>query len=254
MFNIKGKHAVITGGASGIGLSTAQRFIKCGANVTIADLGDNDGVADKLGAFFVKTDVSDEKSVIELFDNASNEFGNIDIIFNNAGISPPFCSMEDTPLSDFDKAYKVNVIGVRNGIVHGSKFMNDGGSIINTASLASKMGVFGLSSYAASKHAVIALTKTAALELGERNIRVNAICPSSVKTPMAEQGDQLQIEIEKVLIPQSRICEPEEVAALVHFLASSDCTFLNGQCINLDGGMTAGLGPDIWETIEKSFQ
>ena len=128
--------------------------------------------------------------------------------------------------------------------------MRDGGRIINTASAAGLIGVSGLADYAASKHAVIGLTKSAALELSERYIRVNCVCPTTVNTPMAnEDGGEHMLNAEKLLVPLGRICEPEEVAALIHFLASTDCNFVNGQAIAIDGGMSAGGSERLYEKL-----
>jgi 3alpha(or 20beta)-hydroxysteroid dehydrogenase len=120
--------------------------------------------------------------------------------------------------------------------------MTNGGRIVNMASLAGVTGCVDLASYGASKHAVVGITKTAALELGVRGIRVNCICPASVNTPMAhEPGGELLLEWEKVMSPLGRICEPEEVAAMVHFLATNDCGFVNGQALTVDGGLSVGV-------------
>ncbi len=252
MFSLKNKVAVITGGASGIGLAMAKRFIKSGANVVIADLADKNNEAESIGAKFYKVDVSDENSVISLLKFASEYLGPIDIIANNAGVCPEFRALNEATQQDYEFAFKVNTLGVAFGLKHGPDYMNNGGSIINTSSLSGKMGVFGLGAYCTSKFSVIGLTQTAAVELGDRHIRVNAICPASVNTPMAHDNDQSQLEMEKIMIPLGRIAEPEEIASLAHFLAADDCAFINGQAINVCGGMTAGIGPKLWEKLAGS--
>jgi len=252
LFSLENKVAVITGGASGIGLSMAKRFIKAGANVVIADLADTNNEAESIGATFYKVDVSDENSVISLLKYATECFGRIDILANNAGVCPEFRGLNEVTQQDYEFAFKVNTLGVAFGLKHGPDFMNDGGSIINTASLSGKMGVFGLGAYCTSKFSVVGLTQTAAVELGDRNIRVNAICPASVNTPMAHDNDQSQLEMEKTMIPLGRIAEPEEIASLAHFLAADDCAFINGQAINVCGGMTAGIGPKLWQRLAGS--
>jgi 3alpha(or 20beta)-hydroxysteroid dehydrogenase len=128
--------------------------------------------------------------------------------------------------------------------------MADGGKIINVASAAGLIGAVGLSDYVASKHAVVGLTKSAALELGGRNIRVNCVCPTTVETPMAmQEGGEHLIEGEKLLVPLGRICRPEEISALIHFLASDDCGFVNGQAIMVDGGMSCGTNARLFEKL-----
>ncbi|MBL4712659.1 MAG: SDR family oxidoreductase [Gammaproteobacteria bacterium] len=251
-FSLKNKVAVVTGGGSGIGLATVERFIAAGATVVMADLNDSNELANKVGATFIHVDVSKEQSVKDLLAQTQKTQGNIDILVNNAGICPPFKELKDTNIEDYEFAFKVNTLGVAFGLKYAPIYMNNGGSIINTASLSGKLGVFGLGAYSTSKFSVLSLTQTAAVELGERHIRVNAICPSSVDTPMAAENDQSQLEMEKIMIPLGRICQPEEAAALIHFLAADDCNFVNGQAINLCGGMTAGIGPKMWEKLAGS--
>lgn len=240
-YSLTGKTALVTGGASGIGLETVKRFIASGAKVVMADLNDASGLADELGAAFVKCNVTDEVQVKEAMQYAVDSYGGLDILVNNAGVFADYKSLDETCKEDFDLCMNVNVMGAAYAMKYASALMNDGGSIINTSSAAGLIGALKLSSYVASKHAVIGLTKTAALELSEKRIRVNAVCPTSVNTPMAhEEGGEFLIEAESTANPLQRICEPEEVAALIHFLASNDCGFINGQAIMLDGGASAG--------------
>lgn len=242
MFSLMGKTAAITGGGSGIGKAVAERFEAAGANIVIGDLSDASALAEKLSGLYVKTDVTDEGSVGNLLEKAVSHFGGLDILVNNAGVFSDYKELRETETEDFDFCYRVNTLGTAYGLKYAADLMRDGGAIVNTASLAGVRGAATLSSYVASKHAVVGLTKTAALELARKNIRVNCICPSTVRTPMAleEGGDQF-MEEEVKLIPLGRICEAEEAAALIHFLCSDDCAFLTGQAINLCGGMSAGL-------------
>lgn len=242
MFSLTGKTAAITGGGSGIGKAVAERFKAAGANIVIGDLLDASELAEALSGLYVKTDVTDEASVGNFLQQAVNRFGGLDILINNAGVFSDYKELGETETGDFDFCYRVNTLGTAYGLKGASTLMRDGGSIVNTASLAGVRGAATLSSYVASKHAVVGLTKTAALELACRNIRVNCICPSTVRTPMAlEEGGEQFLKEEMKLIPLGRICEPEEAAALIHFLCSDDCAFLTGQAINLCGGMSAGL-------------
>lgn len=251
-FSLDGKCAVVTGGSQGIGLAIAERLAAAGAHVVIADLSDGSAVAERLGGRFVRTDVSDEDSVAALMQAAHEAFGPIGIVVNNAGVANQPAGFLDTTGEDFDFCHRVNTMGVAFGIKQAVPLMAPGGSIINTASMAGRAGVVGLSAYAASKAAILGLTKTAAVELGPRQIRVNAVCPISVHTPMAEEGDQSLLDMERLMVPLGRICVPEEVAAAVHFLASSDASFINGQAIEICGGMYAGVSEAAWEKLAGS--
>lgn len=250
MFSLKGKVAVITGGGSGIGLEVAKRFVNAGAKIVIGDLKDCSELAESLSGISVVTDVSDEAQVENLLKTAVDTYGKLDILVNNAGIFASYKGLVETDRDDFQRCFDINTLGAFYGIKHAAEYMSEGGSIINTASLAGKQGVVQLSSYVSSKYAVVGLTKTAALELSEQKIRVNCICPSSVNTPMAqEDGGEELLAIERKVVPLDRVCEPEEAAALIHFLAADDCGFINGQAINLDGGWSAGLNGRIWESL-----
>ena len=249
-FSLQGNVAVITGGTSGIGLKAAERFIAAGAKVVIAGRKDGTEVAEKIGATFVQCDVSSEESVAALMEAAQSAYGNIDIIVNNAGANFGYDVLMDTDVSDFDKNFNINTKGVVYGIKYGVPRMNDGGRIVNVSSAAGLQGVAYLSPYVASKWAVIGITRTAAVELGEKGIRCNVICPTSVNTPMANTPEgQPQLRMERKAVPLGRIAEPEEIAAMIHFLASTDCNFINGQAIAVDGGFTAGMSIAAYNTL-----
>lgn len=249
-FSLAGNVAVITGGTSGIGLKTAERFIASGAKVVISGRKDGSEIAEKIGASFVQCDVGNEDSVANLMAETQALHGNIDIIVNNAGANFGYDVLMDTNIDDFDKNFNINTKGVIFGIKHGVPRMNQGGRIVNVSSAAGLQGVAYLSPYVASKWAVIGVTRTAAVELGEKGIRCNVICPTSVNTPMANTPEgQPQLRMERKAVPLGRIAEPEEIAAMIHFLASNDCGFVNGQAIAVDGGFTAGMSINAYNTL-----
>lgn len=252
LFSLKNKVAVITGGTSGIGLETAKRLLEAKANVVISGRKDGTAIATQIGAHFIQCDVSNETSVQKLMQEAHQRFGAIDILVNNAGANFGYNVLMDSQKQDFDKNYSINTMGVFYGIKYAVPFMNDNGSIINVSSVAGLQGVAYLAPYVASKWAVVGITKTAAAELGERGIRVNVVCPTSVNTPMANTPEgQPQLRMERKAVPLNRIAEPQEIAALIHFLASPDCSFINGQAIAVDGGFTAGMSIDAYNTLAK---
>lgn len=250
LFSLENQVAVVTGGNSGIGLKTVERFLEAGARVVVADLADSPSVSESEDVRYARCDVTDERQVRDALNLAVTEFGGLDILVNNAGLYSGYGKLVDKNASDFERCYDVNVLGVCYGIKHAAELMRDGGRIVNTASAAGLIGAAGIADYSASKHAVVGLTKSAALELADRWIRVNCVCPTTVNTPMAhEEGGEHMLAAERIMVPLGRICEPEEVAALIHFLASNDCGFVNGQAIAVDGGMSAGGSEKLYQTL-----
>ncbi len=256
MFSLEGKVAVVTGGGSGIGLAVVQRFAQAGAKVVIADMKDQTQLADDIGGLFVQTDVSVEEDVKSLMQKAASVYGKIDIVINNAGIMTSELPIQEEQAADFTKMFNVNTLGVFFGMKHSVGYMKDGGAIVNTASAAGITGVANYSAYAASKWAVVGITKVAAIEFGPLNIRVNCICPASVNTPMlaSQPGVELETLVSSTGAPLGRISQPKDVAALVHFLVAEDCDMVTGQAIAIDGGGTAGYSIAIGEILAQSIQ
>jgi 3alpha(or 20beta)-hydroxysteroid dehydrogenase len=241
-FSLEGKVAVVTGGASGIGEATARRFARAGARVVTGDVADASAVAKATDGLFVRTDVSRESDVESLLEAAVGAYGRLDVVVNNAGIGAG-SFLATLSEQDLDANLNVNLKGVVWGIKHAAARIADGGSIMSTASLAGLIGAPSYGAYVASKAAVIGITRTAALELAPRRIRVNCVCPGTIDTPMARtpEGD-VEWRLAGLLHPLGRTGRPEEVAALFHFLASDESAFITGQAIAIDGGLSAGPG------------
>lgn len=239
MFSLNNKVAVVTGGASGIGLAVVQRFLAAGAKVIAADITNTDELA-ATEAAFVQIDVSSESAVADGFRAIRDKFGLWQILVNNAGIALDEGGIEATDTDVFRRVLDVNLLGVLHGLKHGPRYMSDAGSIINTASLAAISAIPQYTAYAASKAAVLSLTRQSALELAGRGIRVNAVCPGTTLTPM-EPGDSEESQLCAYLSAAGRPGTTREQAAVFHFLASDDSSYVNAQAINVDGGWVHGV-------------
>lgn len=244
---LRDRVAIITGGASGIGLATAHRFAAEGARVVIADLDAATGqrAADEVGGVFRTVDVADEASVNALFDGVAAELGAVDIAFNNAGISPADDdSIETTELPAWDRVQDVNLKSVylcsRAALRHMVPVGR--GSIINTASFVALLGsATSQISYTASKGGVLAMTRELGVQFARQGIRVNALCPGPVNTPLLQElfaKDPERAQRRLVHVPVGRFAEPEEMAAAVAFLASDDASFITATAFVVDGGIT----------------
>lgn len=246
MSKFTGKVAVVTGGNSGIGLTTAQEFAAGGAKVIVAgrDQKTLDEAVQLIGsdALGVKADVSNLNDLKHLFQAANQKFGKIDILFVNAGIAK-FASLEESDEALFDEIVDINFKGSYFTVKNALPYLNEGASIIFTTTVAAKKGMAGASIYAASKAAIHALTKIFAAELVGRKIRVNAVSPGPIETPIFSRmniPDEARAEAKEGLaaqVPMKRMGTAEEVAKTVAFLASDDSTFITGVEIDVDGGM-----------------
>jgi len=184
MFSLKDKKAFIAGGATGIGLAVVKRFLAAGAKVAVADI--HQGELENLAVLYIPTDVSKEQQVAAAFERAAQQLGKLDIVINNVGIMLGSGSFEEYPTASFEKMIEVNMKGVFYGLKYAPQHIVDGGSIINTVSQIAFTKIPGEGAYAATKAAVVSMTKTAALELALRKIRVNGVAPTIVDTPFYE--------------------------------------------------------------------
>tara|TARA_Y100001970_G_scaffold272911_1_gene370213 strand:- start:20819 stop:21685 length:867 start_codon:yes stop_codon:yes gene_type:complete len=261
---LESKVAIVTGGASGMGLATVRRFLEEGASVVVGDLNAENGraVLEELSAEgyegkvrFTVTDVSVEDDVAAMTELAVDAFGRLDVVFNNAGIGGAFGPITELEVDDWDKTFHILVRSIFLGTKHAARVMIDqgqGGSIINTASIAGMGGGAGPQAYSAAKAAVVSLSKTTAVELAPQNIRVNAICPGVIFTPLMHSGNEEQAEeVIAEIQPLSKRGEGSDIAAMALFLASDDSLFITGQEHIVDGGLLAS-GPRLIGRMHNS--
>jgi len=244
---LDGKTAVITGSSGGIGRATARRFVAEGASVVCADLDAEAGekAAAEIGGLFVHADVTDEQQVQALFRRAIDEYGRVHIAFNNAGISPPDDdSILTTGLDAWQRVQQVNLTSVYLCCRYAIEHMRaaGGGSIINTASFVAVLGsATSQISYTASKGGVLALSRELGVQFAREGIRVNALCPGPINTPLLQElfaKDPERAARRMVHIPMGRFGEANEIAAAVAFLASDDASFITASTFLVDGGIS----------------
>lgn len=274
MGRLDGKVAVITGGSSGIGNASVRLFVKEGAKVVFGDIQDELGeaLAEELGpnVIYLHSDVRNESEIKALIDLAVEKFGRLDCMFNNAGFPCVGGPIEETPTDGFDVSMEIQFRSVFLGMKHASPIMKQqgSGSIISTASVAGLRTGMGGHVYSAAKAAIIHLTRTVAMELGEFNIRVNCICPGGIATAIFGKGlgfDQDKAERFKAfagiflseLQPIKRVGLPEDIAKAVLWLASDDSTFVSGHPLVVDGGLIGGRmwgeNTEEWEEMAKKL-
>jgi NAD(P)-dependent dehydrogenase (short-subunit alcohol dehydrogenase family) len=256
MSRYAGKVAIVTGASGGIGRATARRLAAEGASLLLADLA-GPGLEEAAraaqaaaGVATLAVDVSREEDVKRMVETAVARFGGLDLLVNNAGIEGVVAPIEEYPVEAFDRVLAVNARGVFLGVKHAAPALKrrGGGAIVNVASVAGLTGDPNVVAYIASKHAVIGITRSAALALGPHRVRVNSVCPAPIETRMmrsleagmggGERGAELVKKSISERVPLGRYGEPDEVAALIAFLGSDDASYVNGSQYTIDGGMT----------------
>lgn len=257
--DLRGKVAIVTGGTSGIGRDTAILFAQSGAKVVLAGRREKEGkevveaiLATGGEALFVKTDVAKNADVKRLVEKTVERFGRLDVAFNNAGVEGNWIPISEQSEEDWDYTMDINVKGVWLSLkfeIQQMQKQGTGGAIVNMSSVAGYIGAAGAATYCASKHAVMGLTKSAALETARNGIRVNSICPGIIETPMGDRlfGAPQVTKWALTFYPLGRFGKPMEVAEAVLFLCSDNSSFMTGQSIVLDGGFLAGpIAPAHW--------
>ena len=249
-YDFKGQVALVTGAASGMGLDTARAFAKAGAAVTLADVSEAalqqavEGIkAAGRKAIGVLCDVSDEAQVAGMVKRTVDEFGRLDAAFNNAGIQIPASEIADQSIEDYDRISAINQRGVWACMKHelGQMRAQGSGAIVNCSSIGGLTGRALIAAYHGTKHGVIGLTRSAALEYATRGVRINAVCPGTIDTPMVSSMlDKGMLAMEDLLrdLPMKRLGRGEEIADAVLWLCSSGSSFVTGQALAVDGGFT----------------
>jgi NAD(P)-dependent dehydrogenase (short-subunit alcohol dehydrogenase family) len=255
---LDGKVAVVTGGASGMGKATVELFLREGAQVVIADLNEENGRAllERLGqegwtdrSDYLRTDVAEEAQVVAMLERACERFGRLDVVFNNAGVGGAFGPITEISVEAWDFTQAVLLRSVFLGIKHGARIMigqRRGGSIINTASIAGLRGGGGPQAYSAAKAGVVNLTQTTAVELAQHHVRVNAICPGVIVTPLMDRGKpERATERAAGSQPWPEAGSVDDIAYAALYLAADESRFVTGQTLTVDGGLMAA-GPKIY--------
>jgi len=263
---LKGKVAVVTGGACGIGQGTVRRFVEEGASVVVADFqaGPGETLAGELGgsARFIRTDVTREEDLAAAVDLAVRDFGRLDCMINNAGIVGAIGSIKDTSVEAWDATIAVLLRGVFLGIKHAARIMipQQSGSIISISSTAGITGGLGAHAYTAAKHAVVGLTKSVASELGQHRVRVNAVAPGNIVTPMTADvvtsdpaNLQTTEEAIRYMSPLGIAGLPIDIANALLYLASDEARYVSGHTLVVDAGQTTGAAPSHFHMMDAGI-
>ena len=250
-FSFRDKVALVTGAASGMGLATAKAFADAGAAVALVDINEDAVVsaADKLAgaggrAMGIRCNVADESDVAAMVERTVSTFGRLDAAFNNAGVQSPALETADVSAEEFDRVNAINLRGVWTCMKHELRYMRerDSGAIVNCSSIGGLIGLPGRAAYHAAKHGVIGLTRSAALEYASRGIRINAVCPGTIDTPMVSEMLAKEPDAMKEILrnqPIGRLGRAEEIASAVLWLCSPGASFVIGHALVVDGGFTA---------------
>lgn len=250
--NFKNKVAVITGGANGIGAETARLMSAYGAIVVVSDIQKDSGerLVDELkkkgsDAVFIKTDVSNPQEVKELFRKTIEQYSRVDFGINNAGVEGDMALTGECSIENWDRVIATNLKGVWLSMKEEIAIMTNqhSGIIVNTSSVMGLVGRSYIPAYVASKHGIIGLTKSAAIEYGSKGIRINAVCPGAIDTDMIQRvthGDKNEREHFEKIAPMNRMGSPKEIANAILWLCSDQATFITGHALVADGGMLAG--------------
>jgi len=247
--SFENKVALVTGAGSGLGLATAQAFAEAGASVALADWNEKAvrSAADKLvasghKALAIRCDVSNDAEVAAMVRETITKFGRLDVAYNNAGVQNELAETADTTAKDYDRVMGINLRGIWNSMKFELQHMRKQGSgaIVNCSSLGGLVGGAERGIYHAAKHGVLGFTKSAALEYGAKGIRINAVCPGLIQTPMSDQmvaaGQGEALKAMEKMIPMARVGRPEEIASAVLWLCSDAASYVTGQSISVDGG------------------
>ncbi len=244
-FSLEGKTVLITGGTGGMGRATAQRFVEQGARVVISGRRDEGSdIASRIGCDFVAADLTQPDQITAMVDAAAEKLGGLDAVICHAGEVIDMVLIEDTDDALLQRMFDVNMLShyrvLRSALPH----LRDGGSIVFNATLLTRLGNMGETAYGAAKAGLVSLTQGAAMELAPRGIRVNLVSPGATDGAMWPE-DHPQREIIETLAPLGRFCQPEEIAALCHFLVADDCGCITGANIHADAGISAGFAPQM---------